>query len=51
MKLNIPIGQKLWIGPKAFKQKSKTKTNHIVNNLHVIILEGKPIGLEPKKKV
>ncbi len=30
MKLNIPIGQELWIGPKAFRQKSKTKTNHIV---------------------
>jgi hypothetical protein len=30
MKLSIPIGQELWIGLKAFKQKSKTKTNQIV---------------------
>jgi hypothetical protein len=30
MKWNIPIGQEFQIGPKAFKQMSKTKTNQIV---------------------
>jgi hypothetical protein len=30
MKLSIPIGQELLIGPKAFRQEYKTKTNQFV---------------------
>jgi hypothetical protein len=50
MESNILVGQKLQLGPKAFKQGFRTKKIKLWFNLHGIILEVKPIGMDPKKK-
>jgi hypothetical protein len=51
MKSNNPICQELYNGPKAFKQRSRTKTNQIMIQVRWHHFRRKLIGQDRKKRL